>query len=98
MTLQDQYAESSNPALQGRVQMATASAAQDISNEAADTPNHYNRVQLAQQVARSPQNFTPAFTNLLCAEDITSQSTDAEIESMVSAVWNTMAGPPPPTG
>jgi len=96
MTLQDQFAETTNPALQSRVQMATLSAAQAISSEAASTPNHQNRINLAQNVARSPDGFKVPFTNLLCAEGITSQSTDAEINNMVSAVWDTMAGPPPP--
>jgi len=95
MTLQDQFAESTNPALQARVQMADLSAAQAISTEATDTPNHANRISLAQQVARSPDGYKGAFTNMLCAEGITSASTDEEISSMVSAVWNTMAGQPP---
>jgi hypothetical protein len=94
MTLQDEYAESTSPALQARVQMAALAAAQAISTEAVDTPNHYNRVQLAQQVARSPQQFTQPFTSLCCSEGITSQSTDAEISTMVSSIWNTMAGQP----
>ena len=95
MTLQDQFIETTNPQLQGRIQMAVAKAAQDISSEAADTPNHASRVALASRVAQSPTAYTGAFTNLLCAEGITNGSTDAEIESMVSAVWNTMAGQPP---
>jgi Flp pilus assembly protein TadG len=96
MTLQDQYAETTNPALQARVQMACSSAAQAISTEPTDTANHQNRVNLAQQVARSPDQFKLPFTSMLCAEGITSQSTDDEINSMVSAVWDTMAGPPMP--
>jgi hypothetical protein len=95
MTLQDEYVESTNPSLQSRVQMSTLSAAQAISTEAVDTPNHANRISLAQQVVRSPDALRVGFTNLLCAEGITSQSTDAEIDTMVSSVWNTMAGQPP---
>jgi hypothetical protein len=96
MSLQDEYVESTNPSLQSRVQMSMVSAAQNISTEPADTANHYNRVQLAQQVARSPTMFMQPFTTLVCAEGVTSQSTDEEISSMVSAVWNTMAGSPAP--
>ena len=92
MTLASQFSEAANPTLQGRIQMATASAAQAIASEADTTPNHANRLNLATQVARSPQGYTQPFTNLLCAEGITSQSADADIENMVSAVWDTMAG------
>lgn len=94
MTFQDQFVESTNPSLQSRVQMATVKTAQAIGTEPTDTPNHNNRVSLASQVARSPQSLTSAFTSMLCAEGIISTSTDPEIESMVSAVWNTMAGQP----
>ena len=96
MTLQDQFVESTNPALQGRVQMAVAKTSQNVASEAPDTPNHWNRTTLASQIARSPALFTPAFTNLLCGQGITSDSDDAEIENMVSACWNTVAGPEPP--
>ena len=94
MTLQDQFTESTAPALKARVQMATAKAAQDISTEAAETPNHAARVGLANQVARSPIALNDAFTTLLCAEGITGESDDASISNMVAAVWNTMAGIP----
>ncbi|HJY24969.1 MAG TPA: hypothetical protein VJ649_04765 [Actinomycetes bacterium] len=94
--LQDQFAESTNPALQGRVQMAAAKAAQDISSEPTQTPNHPMRVSLASQVARSPQMYTHSFTSMLCAQGITNDSTDAEISSMVAAVWDAIAGQPTP--
>jgi len=93
MTLQDQYTETTNPALQARVQMAAASTAQAIGAEAANTPNHANRAQLASRVAQAPGQYTMPFTNMVCAEGITSASTDADIANMISAVWNTMAGP-----
>ena len=96
MTLKDQYDETTSQELLQRVQMATVAAAQAISTEADTTPNHLNRVTLANRVANSPSNLASAFTNLCCAEGITSASDDASIESMVSAVWNTMAGAPMP--
>jgi len=96
MTLQDEFTESTNPSLQARVQMAALAAAQNISTEDPATANHANRVALAQNVARSTDGFRVPFTNMLCAEGITANSTDGDITNMVSAVWNTMAGPPPP--
>ena len=97
MSLQDQYAEATAPALQGRVQMATAKIAEDVGSEDPATPNHANRTSLATQVARSPGAFTQSFTTAVVAQGITSQSTDADISNAVSAVWNTMAGPTVPT-
>jgi len=95
MSLQDEYVESTTPALQSRVQMATLNAAQAISTEDPATDNHQNRTSLAQQVARSPEAFKQPFTSMLCAQGITSQSSDVEINAMVASVWNTMAGIPP---
>jgi hypothetical protein len=69
--------------------------AQEVSSEATSTPNHTARTSLASQVARNPQQFTAPFTTMLCAQGITSASTDADIENMISAVWNTMAGAGP---
>jgi hypothetical protein len=95
-SLASEFSEASNPTLQARIQMATAKAAQDISSEAEDTANHQARVNLASAVARNPSMYTSAFTTMLCAQGITNASTDAEISSMVSAVWNTIAGTPIP--
>jgi len=95
MTLQDQFIETTNPQLQGRVQMAAAKTAQNVGSEDPSTPNHAARTALASRVAQTPTAYTGAFTNLLCAEGITQASTDADISNMVSAVWNTMAGQPP---
>jgi hypothetical protein len=95
MSFQDQYVEATNPGLQSRVQMATSKTAQQVAAEDPATANHANRTSLATQIARSPSMYTVAFTTLLCGQAITDQSTDEEIASMVSAVWNTMAGQPP---
>jgi hypothetical protein len=91
-SLTSEYAESTNPTTIARVQMSMAKTAQDISSEPTDTPNHTQRNQLASQVARAPQMMAPAFTTMVCAQGITSASSDADIANMVSAVWNTMAG------
>lgn len=94
-SLASEASEALNPVLQGRVQMAMCKAAQDISSEATTTPGHTQRVQLAQQVARQPAMMMAPFTSMVCAQGITSQSTDADISNMVSAVWDVMAGAAP---
>lgn len=95
MPLTSQFSESQNPTLQARVQMAMCGAAQNIASADPSEPNHANRVNLAQRVSQSPASLTPAFTSMVCSQGITTESTDADISNMVSAVWNTLAGPPP---
>lgn len=95
MNLQDQYAEASAPALQSRVQMAVAKTAQNVGTEDPATPNDAARKNLATNVSRAPTQYTQPFTTLIVAQGITSASSDADIENMVSACWNTMAGPVP---
>jgi len=94
MSLADEFTASTDQELIQRVQMAAVSAAQAIASEAESTPNHNNRVALANKVANAPGSYGAPFTTLLCAEGITSASTDADINNMVSATWNTMAGQP----
>lgn len=94
MSLQDQYAEAASPALQGRVQMAVSKTAQNVGTEDSSTPNDSMRKQLATNVARAPQQYAQPFTTIIVAQGVTGASTDADIENMVSACWNTMAGIP----
>jgi len=100
LSLQDQFVEATSPQLQAKVQMAIAQEAQTVAAEDTDTPNHNMRVQLAQQVARSPTMFNIPFTTMVVAQGITRNSNDADIQAQVTAVWDTMAGPtltaPPP--
>lgn len=91
-SLTSEFSEAQNPTTQARVQMATAKAAQDIAASDPASANYAARTALATQVARSPQMYTVPFTNMLCAQGITSASTDAEISTMIAAVWDTMAG------
>jgi hypothetical protein len=92
MTLNSQYVEAQQPDLQSRVQQAMLGAAQNIAAADPSEPNHAARSQLATQVSRSPTMFTDPFTALVCSQGITRDSTDTDIETMVSACWNTMAG------
>ena len=91
-SLATEFTEATNPTTQALVQMAAAKAAQDISSEPTSTPGHTQRVNLASQVARTPQMYAVPFTTLVCAQGITSQSADTDIANMVSAVWDVMAG------
>lgn len=97
MSLQDEYVAAQDPSLQARVQSAICTAAQNISTEDPSTPNHYNRASLGQAVSRAPENWRTSFVYMLTSEGITSASSDLDISNMVSAVWNTVAGPPLPT-
>jgi hypothetical protein len=94
-SLANQFSEAQNPTTQARVQMAMCSAAQDLGAAPPTDAESQMHTSLATQVARMPQQYTVPFTNMCCAKGITSASTDAEIASMVAAVWNTMAGHPP---
>jgi|SRR5215472_230758 len=91
-SLTTEYSESQNPTTVARVQMASAKTAQDVASEDPTTVGHTARVTLATNVARAPTMMAPNFTVMVCAQGITSLSTDADINNMVSAVWNTMAG------
>lgn len=87
-----EFSEAQNPTLQSRVQMAAAKAAQDIAASDPASPNYAARATLATNVSRSPALYTASFTTMLCAQGITSASTDVEISTMIAAVWDTMAG------
>ena len=94
MTLQDQYIEAISSDLQARVEMSYCKTAQNVGAADPSEPNHNNRVQLATQISRSPVMFREPFTFMVCAQGITRASDDTEIDTMVSACWNTMAGVP----
>jgi hypothetical protein len=93
-SLASQFSESQNPATQARVSMSMSKTAQDVASENASTPNHAMRVSLATRVANSPQMLVVPFTGMICAQGITSLSSDTDISNMISAVWDTMAGVP----
>lgn len=92
MALSDQYQESINPQTIARVSMAMCKAAQDIGASDPASTNYANRTLLATRVSNNPPLYQQPFTTMVCAEGITSASTDAEISVMVAAVWDTMAG------
>ena len=77
-----------------RVQVAILAAAQAISSEATTTADHANRVALMKAIANGPATYAPIFAALLAAEGVDNTSADTAINTMVSAVWDTVAGVP----
>lgn len=76
-----------------RVTMAVAAAAQSIGAEATTTNDHANRVALAKAASSNPSQWGLPFAVMLAAQGLDQNaSTDAQINNMVSAVWNTIAG------
>lgn len=74
---------------QYRVQIALASIALDIQAEAVNTANHSQRSAYAMQVLENLSGYAQRMAPAIVADGaVTSQSTDAQIKSRVSAVWN----------
>lgn len=92
MALLDQYTESTAIDLRARIQAAMCMIAQNVATEDTATAGHSNRAMLAQQVSRGPSSLVDPFSSMLTAQGITRQSTDQDIQNMISSVWNTMAG------
>ncbi|MDQ6919097.1 MAG: hypothetical protein M3Z98_07030 [Candidatus Dormibacteraeota bacterium] len=77
---------------QQRVSIAMTAAAISISNEAAGTTNHANRVVLAKGVLQRPGDFTVAFTQALASQGLDFNSDDAAISAEMGVVWDAIAG------
>lgn len=92
VALVDQTTAASNPAFVARVLAALALTAQQIGTEGSTVTNHQNRSTLATRVSNSPDSYSRAFALMLAAQSIDNSATDAQILSMISAVWNTEAG------
>ena len=78
-----------------RVSCAVVKAAQAIRNEAGGTPSHAARVRLATQATNSDDAMRVQFTRLMviaAATPVTPSSTDGQLDTAVSDVWNTLAG------
>lgn len=75
-----------------RVQMAMLATANNLNAEAGATANHANRMALMKAVTNAPVQYAPLFAFLIAAQGIDGTSTDANIQSMISTTWNSMAG------
>ena len=86
--------------LLGQIRPAAVSDALDIVSEAADTPNHANRVALATRIARDPTVAEQMLAAFLTASNAqmwayVRQGTvlaDSDVKSYLAAVWNAIAG------
>lgn len=96
MSYIQQFQRALETEFQRRVMVAAAVAAQNISSEASNTPNHANRVGLARSVAASPDVPGPyAFPFALAVAvnaAINDQSSDSDIQFTVNSVWDALAG------
>lgn len=93
--------------LQSRTTMAILHISTDVMNEPTDTPNHDNRVALANAAMKDPVTYMRTMYNYLIVQPLivdngadSSQIPDQDIINTVSAMWNLfadqMAAPAPP--
>jgi hypothetical protein len=94
MTYVDQAALAINAEFMSRVRMAMLDAATDIYSESTATTHHAQRGDLAVNVVRDPARWSAAFVELICADStsLTTGSSDADIKTAISSVWNVIAG------
>jgi len=82
----------------GQVLIAMEKAATSIMSETNTTAGHGQRVLLAQKVTIDPDYWKQKFA-FACAGNLTAtlsglSATDAQVDTAVSTVWNTLAGYP----
>jgi hypothetical protein len=80
----------------GQVLVSVEKAAVSINAEATTVAGHRERAALATRVMADPDVWKLKFANA-CAGNLTStlsgvSATDAQVDTAVSSVWNTMAG------
>lgn len=85
-----QFAAAQVPAFQQRVQSSAVLAAENISSEPTNTPNHANRVALSRLVLNSGGGGQ--FPLAIAVQGVDNNSTDAQIDVAVASVWNGIAG------
>ena len=86
---------SSDVTFSGRIRMAMVKAATQISSEARTVRNAVDqkRNALAVKILNDPASFTVRFVHAAIeAGALTSASTDAQLDTAVSGVWNGIAG------
>ena len=98
MSLATQYLAALDSVFLQRVTQAMITAAVAISSELTTTLNHTFRVALAKAVitsnggAGSINPWSYAFAQALTSQAVDGTATDAAISSMISGVWNAVAG------
>jgi len=84
--------------------MAILKISNDVINEDPNTPNHSNRIALAQAAMRDPSGYMRAMYSYIIMQPgindfgaDSSQIDDQTIINAVSAMWDLFAGSPNPT-
>lgn len=89
MAYVDDYTLTLNGDFQYRVQIALASIAIDIQSEATNTANHAARSLYSIQVLANLPGYAQRMAPAIVADGaIVAESTDAQIKTRCSAVWN----------
>lgn len=91
MTYATEYTDANNATLQQNIRMSIINAAIQIQNELKTTTNHANRVQLALSVLRDSATFAVIFAYAVVTQGVTAASTDAQIDTAVSSVWDAIS-------
>lgn len=93
LSFQESCALARDPAFLARLEAAAVKTAVAVCNEADSTGGHAARIGFARRVlsASRPQAESLALGAVVCA-GLSAASTDAAIESALSAVWNAYAG------
>jgi hypothetical protein len=93
MTYIAQYAVAIDPAFIQRITIAALAFAETVMVEPDVTPGHTLRVQLALSMLRSPEVFGPLVAKAAVTDPlITLASTDGDLLTRTTAVWNALAG------
>lgn len=86
----DAYTNSISAVLAQRVEMSILNTAAAIYSEASATTGHVPRAQFASKCCNAQVNMAQ-LVRTVCAQGITATSTDAQIDTAVSSVWNLLA-------
>jgi len=90
MTYATTYATSIDAAFTSRVFMAIRECGRDIINEDPGTANHANRILLAKIVVTHTSDWVNVFAARLAELGLTTASSDAELKTAGSSVWDAM--------
>jgi cytolysin (calcineurin-like family phosphatase) len=97
VTLDEQATYLGVDANRSKILQAACLAAANVAAEAASTPHHTLRADLATQVLNAPLAWEEAFARAVAAQPaVTTAPTDNDILFTVNSLWDAMAGAPGP--
>jgi hypothetical protein len=85
------YGATVDPRVVATVTMALMNQAVSVYTEAGTTPGHAARAAFATKVLTGQANLT-ALIQAICAQGVTTSSTDAAIDTAVDSLWSALAG------